>query len=170
MFPSYTNNGQRKEQSQTWNTSSWKSNQIKCFKNHFLAKRNILLKLTAPLIAANTPTITRKDSIKANLAMIKISVTNKNYIIITPPVTPSHNISLNQETNESTPITTYQKKGHPHLNHQSHSIQQQHLQYKEGKKSKGKDGSITRCSICESIYHWAPNYPDNQGQNNMYRH
>ena len=115
MFPSYTNNGQRKEQSQTWNTSSWKSNQIKCFENHFLAKRNTLLKLKTPLIAANTPTITRKDSIKANLAMIKISVTNKNYIIITPPVTPSHNISLDQETNESTPITIYHKNDIPIL-------------------------------------------------------
>lgn len=92
-----------------------KSNQITCFENHFLAKRNTLLKLKAPLIAANTPTITRKDSIKANLAMIKISVTNKNYIIITPPVTPSHNISLDQETKESTPITIYHKNDIPIL-------------------------------------------------------
>ena len=37
-----------------------------------------------------------------------------------------------------------------------------------GKNTRDKDGTITYCSICESINHWAPNCPDNQNQNNTY--
>ena len=37
-----------------------------------------------------------------------------------------------------------------------------------GKNTRDKDGTITHCSICESINHWAPNCADNQNQNNTY--
>ena len=44
----------------------------------------------------------------------------------------------------------------------------QYVQNKRGKNPRDRDGSITRCSICESINHWAPNCPDNNSHNNTY--
>ena len=62
----------------------------KMFRESLPSKQKYTIKTEeTPLTTANTVTITKKDSIKANLAMIKISVTNKKYIIIPPPVTPS---------------------------------------------------------------------------------
>ena len=49
-----------------------------------------------------------------------------------------------------------------------HSSKQQFTHQGKGKNPRDKDGTITRCSICESINHWAPNCPDNQNQNNTY--
>ena len=49
-----------------------------------------------------------------------------------------------------------------------HSSKQQFTHQGKGKNPRDKDGTITHCSICESINHWASNCPDNKNQNNTY--
>ena len=48
------------------------------------------------------------------------------------------------------------------------SSKQQFTQKGKDKNPRDKDGTITCCSICESINHWALNCPDSQNQNSTY--
>ena len=62
-----------------------------------------------------------------------------------------------------------QQRSQPHSHYNYKNQTKKHfMSNKKGKNPRDKDGTITRCSICESINHWVPNCPDNQGHNNMY--
>ena len=62
-----------------------------------------------------------------------------------------------------------QQRSQPHSHYNYKNQTKKHfMSNQKGKNPRDKDGTITRCSICESINHWVPNCPDNQGHNNMY--
>ena len=48
------------------------------------------------------------------------------------------------------------------------SSKQQFTHQGKDKNPRGEYGTIKHYSVCESVNHWAPNFPDNQNQNNTY--